>query len=306
MRITNLQTTRDIIGRLAINSARLAEAQNRVASGVKIEKMSDDPTSGSTIMQASGSLRAIEQFRRNVGSVGSDLAAEDSVLGPLGDLMARAKELAVGNVGSTVNAQTRLAAAGEVKAILAQAVQIGNSKLGESYLFGGANSPTTPPFDIQQSTVPPLYVAIPASATTPQVPQGMRSVEIAAGQTMQGAHDGDSVFVKTGVLQSLNDLYTALSTNSTAGVQASMPAIDAAFASVQSFAADVGARINQVDTVDVSLDAFKANLSSLKAGLAEVDMETAITEMVARQTAYQAAMAASSKIMSISLTDYIR
>jgi len=37
-----------------------------------------------------------------------------------------------------------------------------------------------------------------------------------------------------------------------------------------------------------------------------VDMEEAITEMVARQTAYQAAMQASSRVMGLSLTDYLR
>ena len=35
-------------------------------------------------------------------------------------------------------------------------------------------------------------------------------------------------------------------------------------------------------------------------------MEKAITEMVARQTAYQAAMLASSRVMGLSLTEYLR
>jgi flagellin-like hook-associated protein FlgL len=54
------------------------------------------------------------------------------------------------------------------------------------------------------------------------------------------------------------------------------------------------------------IDALTASLAEQKSGLAEVDMEQAITEMLARQTAYQSAMLASSKVMGLSLTDYIR
>ncbi|MBV9880275.1 MAG: flagellar hook-associated protein FlgL [Gemmatirosa sp.] len=306
MRITNAQVTRDTIARLTVNSSRLAEAQDRVSTGLKVQKMSDDPTAASAIMQASSGMRAIEQFRTNVAGVGSALDAEDNALDQVGSLITRAKELAVSQSGANASAQTRQAAAQEVKALLAQAVQIGNTRIGDAYLFGGANSPSTAPFDVNQSNVVPRYVSIVAPAVTPQLPQGMRSVEIAAGQTMQGAHDGDAVFVQTGVLQSLHDLYTALNTNDMPGITTAMPELDTAFDTVQSLVGDVGARRNQVDTVDASLDAFESNLKTLKSGLAEVDMEEAITEMVAKQTAYQAAMLASSKVMGLSLTEYLR
>jgi len=39
---------------------------------------------------------------------------------------------------------------------------------------------------------------------------------------------------------------------------------------------------------------------------AEVDAAEAFTEAVARQTAYQAAMLASSRVMGLSLADYLR
>ena len=306
MRITNALITRDIISRLAANSSKLAAAQDRVSTGLRVQTMSDDPTAGSAIMQASSGMRAIEQFRTNVQGVGSDLDAEDTALDQLGTLLQRAKELAVGESGSNASVQTRQAAAQEVKALLAQAVQIGNTKVGDAYLFGGANSPGSAPFDGAQSATVPLYVSIPSGGVAPQLPQGIRSVEIAAGQTMQGAHDGDTLLVQTGVLQSLHDLYTALSSGSTTGIATALPEVDNAFDSVQSLVGDVGARRNQVDSVDASLQAFQGNLKSLKSGLSEVDMEQAITEMVSRQTAYQAAMMASSKVMGMSLTDYLR
>jgi flagellar hook-associated protein 3 FlgL len=305
MRITNALITRDIIARLSTNSAKLAEAQDRVSTGLKVKTMSDDPTAASAIMQASSSLRAIDQYMNNVRQVGSELDAEDTALGQVTDIMTRAKELAVSESGANASAQTRAAAAQEVKALIAQVVQIGNTKIGDAYLFGGSNSSAVAPFDGNQTAQAPLYVAL-GSGGTPVPAQGMRAVEIATGQTMLGAHDGNAVFVQTGVLQSLQDLYDGLTTNSPTAITTAETSLDTSFAAVQTLVGDVGARRNQVDTVQASLTAFQSNMETVKSDLSEVDMEQAITEMVARQTAYQAAMLASSKVMGLSLTDYLR
>src|SRR3712207_6104980 len=126
MRITNAQITRSLIAQMTGNGAKLAAAQERVASGLKVRKMSDDPTAGAGILQASSALRAIAQFQRNAESVGAELDAEDAALDQLGALLTRAKELATGQVGANASAQTRAVAAAEVRTLLEQAVQLGN------------------------------------------------------------------------------------------------------------------------------------------------------------------------------------
>ena len=82
--------------------------------------------------------------------------------------------------------------------------------------------------------------------------------------------------------------------------------LDAAFDGLQARVGEVGARQNQADAVKGGLAALESTLSQQKSELSEVDAERAITEMLARQTAYQAAMLASSKVMGMSLTDYLR
>ena len=44
----------------------------------------------------------------------------------------------------------------------------------------------------------------------------------------------------------------------------------------------------------------------LKSDVEEVDVEEAVTELVSRQTAYQAAMLATSRVMGLTLADYLR
>ena len=304
MRVTNSMVTRGLTARLMENQRLLAEAQERVASGKKVRKMSDDPTAGSAIMQAGGQLRALEQYRRNVEAVGSRIDAEESALDQLGLLMTRAKELGIGQLGSTANADSRRAAAAEVRQLLGQAVQLGNQKFGGDYLFGGTTAQGRVPFDPTQTGTAPRFA--PLVAGVPAPPTGTLRIEVGAGQVVTGPHDGATVFLNTGTFDALHDLAGALEANDPAAIGTAMGALEGAFAGVQTLVGEIGARQNQVDMLTTQLDAFEANLESYRADLSEVDMEQAITDMVARQTAYQAAMLASSRVMGLSLTDYLR
>jgi flagellar hook-associated protein 3 FlgL len=257
-------------------------------------------------MQMNGSLRAIEQYRRNVEGVGLRLDAEETSLDHLTQLMTRAKEIAVGQSGGNANAATRDAAAAEVLQLLEQAVQVGNTTFGDSYLFGGASRTTEAPFDASQTALAPRFVRVVPPAVAPVAPQGTTSVEVGPGQTLRGTHDGDTVFLQTGILQALSDLHTALDTDSSAGIDAAATAIDTSFDGLQAIVGDIGARQNQIDLVVAGFDALAMNLQERRSELSEVEVEEAITEMLNRQTAYQAAMLASSKVMGMSLADYLR
>jgi flagellin-like hook-associated protein FlgL len=47
-------------------------------------------------------------------------------------------------------------------------------------------------------------------------------------------------------------------------------------------------------------------VTNFKSNLEDVDYETAITQLMSRQNAYQAAMMATSKVIGLTLTDYLR
>jgi flagellar hook-associated protein 3 FlgL len=313
MRVTNALVTRSLSRRLLENQRLLAEAQERVATGKKVQKMSDDPTAGSAIMQASGQLRGIEQYTRNVDHLATRLDAEDSALAQLTDLMTRARELGVATVGATSDAAGRRAAGAELRQLLGQVVNIGNTKLGDDYLFGGIGDNGRAPFTLptRQADGTTTFTqmdppADPADPPTPRIPSGERQYEIAAGQTMAGPHAGGKVFLDSGMLDALHRLATAMETDQTADMGGAMRDLDGAFADVQALVGEIGARQTQADIVRAGLTALKDTFTTQKSGLSEVEMEQAITEMVQRQTAYQAAMLASSKVMGLSLAEYLR
>src|SRR5690606_29497027 len=110
----------------------------------------------------------------------------------------------------------------------------------------------------------------------------------------------------TGVLSALRDLTRALDANDAAAIRATTADLDAAFDKVQTLLGDVGARASLLQVSTANLDALEINLETLKSELEEVDIEEAVTELMARQTSYQAAMLTTSRVMGLTLTDYLR
>jgi flagellar hook-associated protein 3 FlgL len=301
MRVTNALITQRTVN--DFNSARelLDVAQLKVTTGHKFQTASEDPTAAIGVMQNDSQQRAITQYRTNIGTANSRVSLEEGTLDQLTSLLTRAKELAVSQATGTATTATRKSASNEANQLLAQAVQLSNTKYGNEYLFGGTNS-TAAPFSI--STAGPAY-AFTVSGTPPV---GGRQIEVGAGQTVTANHDGQTVFgdSTSGVLKSLQDLAAALAGGGQAPVTASIDAIDTSMQHAQDLFAETGARANQLQITDSNLSALAHSLAKHTSDLQDIDMETALTELTGRQTAFQAAMLATAKVAGLSLTEYIK
>ena len=85
-----------------------------------------------------------------------------------------------------------------------------------------------------------------------------------------------------------------------------MQDLDAAFDSLQTLVGEIGAKGKTLESTQSNLDAYKTNLRTFKSTLEDVDLEQAVTYLTTRQMAYQAAMLATTKVMGLTLTDYLR
>lgn len=293
MRITNNFLQRETLAEIQRNLREVNTAYAQAASGLRVTKASDDPTAAGSILQADGKLRALAQYRRNVGAARSRLEIEESVLDQLTDLISRAREIAVGQTNATANTETRAIAREEVDRLLETVVQLGNTRFEGTYIFGG-DYLDTPPFAADGSTDPA------------RPPSGSRRVEISAGQIARTNHDGQEIFVDTGVIQALRDLSAALAADDPAAIGSAGSDLTESLDRVQSLLGDVGARMIQLDVAESNIEALETNLRTFRSDLSEVEFEEAVTKLVNRQTALQAAFAATSRILQTTLTDYLR
>lgn len=293
MRITNNMVSRNSLAGLQRSLRQVAEAQNRATTGLQVERASDDPSAASSIMASGSSIRAIDQYKRNINSARARLDREESILGSVTQMLERAKELGIGQGSSTADAQTRLTAKAEIDQLLQAAVQLGNTSHEGEFLFGG-----------DQSNVAPFSGTTPPFSAAP--PTGTRRAEISSALSVRTNHNGTETFLTTGVLAALDQLSVALGANDQTAIQTSLSSLDSAHASVQVLIGESGAASQQLDVATANLDALDTSLRAFKSQLQDADIEKAVTELVGRQTAYQAAMLATSRVMSLNLADYLR
>lgn len=295
MRITNNIIQRNALASLQANARGLATAQQRVSTGIRIERASDDPTASSAIMGSQSSLRSVDQYRRNIDSARSYTLAEEVSLEGLTNVLDRARELATSSSSATADAGAREAALIEVRQLYQHAIQIANTQLGDRYIFGGVNADTAP----VDSTGALAAGVDPVGATQP-------SVQIGRELRLRSTHNAGEVFIDSGVLQGLDDLSTALASGDASAIAQAGDALRDGSQAVQNLLGELGAWTNQLDVTSANLDALETNLQTIKSDLQEVDLEEAMIDLIGRQTAYQSAMLATSRVMGMTLADYLR
>jgi len=241
-------------------------------------------------MDIDSTLRSIAQYRRTISRSRERLAAEENTLGQVTDILARIKELATGQGGSNASTASRLATATEVAQLRDQVISLGNVQIDGEFLFAGTTT-TTAPFDPTGTYT--------GTATA-------RASALAPGRTEETVHTGQQLFVDTGVLAVLADLEAALRADDGAAIRATMTGIDAAFDGVQNNLAEIGARDRSLDNLEASFDNREDAMSARRRDLAEIPLEEATLNLAAAQTALQAAYLVTSRLQSLSLTEYLR
>lgn len=270
----------------------LDEARREATTGIRVARPSDDPVAVAGVMQSASGLRALEQYKRNLGSAQSRLELEDSVLSELSDALSRAKELAVSQGGDTASAATRATAGAEVTRLVDFVKDLANTQLAGSYIFGGQYA-DSPPFQ--------------GGAWDPtRPPEGDFKVEVGTRRFLETNHSAKEIFLDTDTVDGLQALADALNTNDADGILDALTRLDGAFDQVQNVVGDLGARMNQVDVAVTNLDSLEVNLQTFRSGLEDADLTEAVTRLVERQGALEAAMLANSKILNLTLTDYLR
>lgn len=294
MRITNSLLLNHSISALQQNLKGVYQAHQRASTGQRYTSFADNPHAQSELMRNAGSLRALDQFQRNISDGLSRATLEDSVLMQLGDVLTRARQIAIAESSSGATADTRQGAKSEIENLMGFIVGLGNTKHGDSYLFGG---------DI--SDKPPLSDTAPYY-TTIDPPIGNHSTEISAGRVFQTTHNAGEVFLDTGALGALSGLIAGLDSGDPVAMTQALNNVITSHQNVQSLIGDIGARINQLDTVGSSLESLRITLSMHQSEIGEIGLEEAFTVLMSKQTAYEAAMAATARVAGMSLLDYMR
>ncbi|MDX2059358.1 MAG: hypothetical protein SFV24_16225 [Gemmatimonadales bacterium] len=300
MRITNVQrrdeTLRDIQG----NLARVAELQRQVATGKRFTRVEQDPLAASQVLRADRGTRALDQFAKNGTQAQVRLGAEQAVVQQVDELLRQARDFTLSFAKgdppyTTEQAAQRQVAAEQVGRLLDQAVSLGNTKIGNEYILAGDRS-TTPPFDPTAGATFGDYVG-----GTRQ-----RKTEIADGMFVAPNHTGDkAVGPAIAALKALRDAADPANLQTEAQVQVAVQAVFDASQTLQLSLAETGTTSNQVAATLKSNTLVKNDLANVRDAAQAIPLEEAVAKLLSLQTTIEASYTATSRLISLNLSDYL-
>src|SRR5690606_25457823 len=217
------------------------EATEQAASGLKLNKASDDPMGAAYVSSIRTSLQQAATYRNNIGLVRSDTELAEGAIAQAAELFNQAREAAMQGANDSLGAQDREMLAVQVAALREQLVGVANTKGAAGYLFSG-NKIDTPAF---------------ADDGTYQGDDGVRRLETGPGVLMDASVNGQDVFARAGgvnVFDALASLEAALRSNDSNQISAQLGTLDGALGQLNQSRSETGLLMNRMDTADATLE----------------------------------------------------
>ncbi|NMC75066.1 MAG: flagellar hook-associated protein FlgL [Geobacteraceae bacterium] len=282
----NLQKGRTVLGRL----------QEQIASGAVVNRPSDDPITTRQLLDMESKLEEGEQYLSNITKGTLWLNMSETALEGMVKILAEARKTA-GTVGSgSSDATVRENAAVQLSELKKQLIDMGNTQLGDQYLFAGFKTDTAP-FSKSDNTYHGSGDDI--------------SVEIDRGSLAAMNITGDLLLKGTGsygsvdILQTFDNLITAVKNNDSPTIQAEASKLDEGMKQIANAISDVSGRLNRMDSAKTMITRDQATLTGIMEDTQGIDMIQAAVELNQQQTAFEAALSATAKISQLSLLDYL-
>ena len=137
---------------------------------------------------------------------------------------------------------------------------------------------------------------------------GSIDIETGEGRTVKTNITGDQVFSgpTVNLLTVLQDFHQALATNDTDGIDTAIGQLDTALTQVTNARADLGARVNRLDTIKEGLDILNLNTETLRSDFEDADLAKVASELATLQTNLEASFATLTRQFETSLLNFLR
>ncbi len=333
MRVTSFMIYDQFIRSLQRNLTNLSESNEKLATGRKINKPSDDVIGITRSLDYKLSINLNNQYKKNIDEAVSHLSFTEMTISSVSDTLNRIKELTLIGVSDNTDAIGRQSIASEVAQLRDHLLSLSNSKFRDRYMFSGYRTdtqsfnPTT--YDFQgddgyinvlidkESTVPINTPGTHVFGYTGVSEQIMlnngRYVHYIPGASTNitvEIRDTDNVTVLdtfnfSNVMQMTDILTNALNSNNVTRVNALLSPFERAFTNVINHQAYAGAILNRIDNQTASNEDSTLNLKTVLSNTEDVDLAEIISTIAKNETAIAALRQSSVKQISQSLFDFL-
>ena len=293
MRVTQHSMSLNSLANVQASLNRTAKLQEQMSSGKLLNRPSDSPTGTVTSLSLRSQISAQEQYAANAQDGAAWLGTLDTALQSVGSALQRVRDLTVqaANTG-TLDVNARQAMAAEITTLrdgltgLANTTYLGRPVFGGTTAGGRAFDPTT-------------YAYVGDSGTVTRRVDDRTQVSVGS--------DGAAVFGSgaSSVFAFLDTLAADVVSNPSA-LARDLTALDGRMGTVLNALTDVGVRTNQVEQAQIAAKNKALDLRATLSGVEDIDLPSVIIDLQLQETTYQAALAATAKVLQPTLMDFLR
>ena len=292
MRVTESMAMRDFLRDIAGAREAMLDAQNKVSSGKKILRPSDNPRDMSDTIRLNADKIEAEQYERNLEFGRSRLEFTDTALESLQSMVERVRFLALTAIGSSTNSDTFST---EAEGLRDQILGTVNSSFQGRFIFGGSDGDTQP------------YQKDAAGVVTYKGNSDVVKVQVGRVSTLQTQIPGSELFgTGNDVFKALSDLITAMKSGVKSDIDAKLKPVEAAWEGLSVSRSRVGSLINVADSISDEMGALSLARERNLVGLESADLTETLTDFQSYQSALQSTLAVGARISQLSLLDYLR
>lgn len=288
MRISNQMMADNVTAQLFRQAEQMAKTQERIITGKRINRASDDPVGISSALSYRRTINSLEQYNTNIAQGKLRIDTVDNVLEMVSDLLRDAKNIAYDTVP-----EMRRFMAEDVATIRDQILQMANYQIDGAYLFSGDNSDTAP-----YDSTTWLYNG----------DSGTKDVMIGENSAANLTANGTDIFGPdtANVFNILNDLEAALLVPDPAAIEAQITRLDSANEAITAVRAHEAGLYKRLEATENHNAYFKVNVEEMLSKTEDADVAEAIINFQVQQTTYESTLATSSMILQKSLVDFLR
>lgn len=331
MRITTNQVLRNYQTNLTKSTASLEAARNRVISNRNFSKASENPAATAKAYKLRKEFSENADYMENVKNTISHFDAVEGSAMQMSRITNEANALVLEGLTGTSSFESRQTLATSLRKMQESLVLAANSKLGDTFLFGGQTTDSVP---VELKNGKMMYLGLDVGSDDPAVQQQLAAMEgeeimVDLGFGLSFDDNGDVVnnsafntafsalsFLGYGknddgtdknIVNILGEMATELEKEKPD--QDKLDSLSKHFTDSRNDLLDevtvLGTKSNFLTTTQTRLDENRVTLNTKMVALENVDLANAITDYSWAQFAYNAALKVGNSILSPSFIDFM-
>jgi len=303
MRITNAMTINNFMHNIALTATDINKYQNQIQTGKLYQYASEAPVAAAKSIRYKSRIAQLEQNNENIEDANELLKVTDSALQSYDDILTRISELTSQAANGTYGEPEREAIAVELEQLKGEIINIANTKYNGRYIFSGYKTNQALLDEDGKFAID----VITRGEDTESI-----NYSVGFGTKLQVNTLGPDIFGGSGkageasdIVANMDELIQALKDSDADKMLKCGTKIENNLQISVDARADVGARMNRLELTQNRVENSLANLEESLSINDDADYTETITKWTSAKSIYQASLSTSSKILQISLLDYL-